>query len=101
MALKIRRGDKVIVISGTQKGSTSIVESVSGDRAVLKDVNPQKRHIKKTKDSPGKIEQIFGSIHLSNLAHVINNKPVKVCFQVSSEGKFLISKRDQKRIRKV
>ena len=69
---KIRTGDTVIVITGKDKGKTGNVTSIlkSKDRVIVEGVNIVKRHRKATQESPGKIEEIEASIHISNVAHV-------------------------------
>ena len=69
---KIKTGDTVIVITGKDKGKTGNVTSVmkSHDRVIVEGVNIIKRHRKATQESPGKIEEIEASIHISNVAHL-------------------------------
>ena len=68
----IKTGDTVIVITGKDKGKTGKVTSVikANDRVVVEGVNIIKRHKKATQESPGKIEEIESSIHISNVAHL-------------------------------
>lgn len=100
-AMKIRTGDEVIVISGSNKGSISKIKSIKDEWAVLDNVNLKKRHIKKKRDEAGKIQSFEAPIHISNLSHVIEKKAVRVKFEVTPEGKFIVTKKDNKRIRKV
>ena len=69
---KIKTGDSVIIITGKDKGKTGNVTSVikSRDRLIVEGVNITKRHRKATQESPGKIEEIEASIHISNVAHL-------------------------------
>ena len=69
---KIKTGDTVIVIAGREKGKSGNVTSVikSNDRVIVQGVNIVKRHRKATQESPGKIEEIEASIHISNVAHI-------------------------------
>ena len=69
---KIKTGDTVIVITGKDKGRTGKVTSVikSNDRVVVEGVNIMKRHKKATQESPGRIEELESSIHISNVAHL-------------------------------
>lgn len=103
MAMKIRTGDQVIVISGSSKGCIGKVTSVSNGKAILdNNINMRTKSIRKKKDEPGRRESFPAPIDLSNLAHVIDNKPVRVGFQVCKEGKFIVSKNNSgTRIRKV
>lgn len=68
--LKIKKGDRVIVATGRDKGKTGEVLRVMPDRnrAVVQGVNLVSRHQRPTQASPGGINQIEASIHISNLA---------------------------------
>ncbi len=65
----IKKGDKVMVIAGAEKGTTGEVLEVIPKkyRAVVEDVNIVKRHRKGTNDAPGGIIEMAAPIHLSNL----------------------------------
>ena len=66
----IKRGDAVIVISGSHKGKTGKVLEIkpAKNRAVVEGVAMIKRHLKKSAENPqGKIAEREGSIHVSNL----------------------------------
>ena len=102
MASRVRKGDNVIVLSGSDKGKTGLVAAVSGDRAVVEGVNIRVKHIKKTKDEAGRIETFPASVHISNLSHMaLDGTPTKVSFVNVDGKKFLFSKKDNKEIRKV
>ena len=83
---KIKTGDTVIVITGKDKGKTGNVTSVikANDRVVVEGVNIMKRHKKATQESPGKIEEIESSIHISNVAHLDpeTGKPTRVKYDL-------------------
>ena len=86
---KIKTGDTVIVITGKDKGKTGKVTSVikANDRVVVEGVNIIKRHKKATQESPGKIEEIESSIHISNVSHLDpeTGKPTRVKYD-SKDG---------------
>jgi large subunit ribosomal protein L24 len=66
----IKRGDAVVVISGSQKGKTGKVLEVlpAKSRARIEGVGMIKRHLKKSQQHPqGAIAEREGSIHISNL----------------------------------
>jgi len=66
----VRRGDEVVVISGTQKGSRGKIISVitSKDRVIVEGVMMMKKHMKKNRDNPqGRIVEREGSLHISNV----------------------------------
>jgi len=67
--LHVKKGDKVVVISGAYKGTEGEVQQVfpSKYRAIVSGVNIAKKHTKPTADQPGGINDVEQSIHLSNL----------------------------------
>ena len=83
---KIKKGDSVIVITGKDKGKLGNVLSIlkDKDRVIVQGVNIIKRHRKATQESPGKIEEIEASIHISNVSHVDpdNDKPTRVKYEI-------------------
>jgi large subunit ribosomal protein L24 len=71
MALTIRKGDSVIILSGKEKGKRGKVLRLSADgsRAYIEGVNLVKRFVRKTRQNPqGGLMTSEASIHLSNLA---------------------------------
>ena len=91
MAAKIRKGDKVIVLSGRDKGRTGEVFEVrpAEDKALVRGVNMVKRHQKQTPQQEGGIISKELSIHLSNIAVADpkDGKPTRVGFKVLADGK--------------
>ena len=83
--LKIKTGDKVIVIAGKDKGKTGNVSSVlkAVDRVVVEGVNIVKHHKKATQENPGRIEEKEASIHISNVAHLDpeNGKATRIRYE--------------------
>ena len=71
MAAKIRKGDKVIVLNGRDKGRTGEVFEVRPDdnKALVRGVNLVKRHQKQTQAQEGGIISKESPIHLSNIAY--------------------------------
>ena len=69
---KIRKGDKVVVITGSDKGKKGEVIKLfpKEERALVRGVNVVKRHQRPTQKQQGGIVSKEASIHLSNLAHV-------------------------------
>jgi large subunit ribosomal protein L24 len=90
MAAKIRKGDKVIVRTGRDKGRTGEVIEVRPDegRALVRGVNMVKRHQKQTAQQAGGITSKEAPVHLSNLALADpkDNKPTRVGFKFVGEG---------------
>ncbi len=91
MAAKIRKGDKVIVISGRDKGRTGEVVEMRPDdnRAVVRGVNMVKRHQKQTAQQEGGIISKELPIHVSNiaLADPKGGKATRVGFKILKDGK--------------
>ena len=91
MAAKIKKGDKVIVLAGRDKGRTGEVIEVrpSDDRALVRGVNMVKRHQRQTAQQEGGIISKESTIHLSNLAMADpkDGKPTRVGFKFVGEGK--------------
>ena len=92
MAAKIRRGDRVIVIAGRDKGKTGQVLRVVKEtgRVVVQGVNVAKRHAKPSQADPqGGIKMIEAPIEVSNVAHIDprDGKPVRVGFKIDEHGR--------------
>ena len=90
MAAKIRKGDKVIVLTGRDKGRSGEVIEVRNDdgRALVRGVNMVKRHQRQSAQQEGGIISKEGPIHLSNLALADpkDGKPTRVGFKIVGEG---------------
>ena len=91
MAAKIRKGDKVIVLSGRDKGrSGEVVKLVLKERrAFVQGINVVKRHTKPSQTNPGGIVDKELPIHLSNLAIIDpkDDKPTRVGFKRLEDGR--------------
>lgn len=75
--MKIKKGDKVIVISGKDKGKTGIVKEIlpKKDKVIVEGINIRTHHVKPTQNNPeGGILTQEGPIHVSNLIINIGNK---------------------------
>ena len=90
MAAKIRKGDKVVVLAGRDKGRSGEVIEVRPDqnRALVRGINMVKRHQRQTAAQEGGIISKEGPIHLSNLAVADpkDGKPTRVGFKFVGEG---------------
>jgi large subunit ribosomal protein L24 len=101
MAAKIRKGDKVVLLAGRDKGRTGEVVEVrpAANRAVVRGINMVKRHQRQTAQQEGGIISKEGTVHLSNLALADpkDGKPTRVGFKFVGEGearrKVRVSKR--------
>ena len=90
MAAKIRKGDKVVVLTGRDRGRTGEVIEVrpAEGRALVRGVNMVKRHQKQSAQQEGGIISKESSVHLSNLAVADpkDGKPTRVGFKFVGEG---------------
>ena len=90
MAAKIRKGDKVIVLTGRDKGRTGEVIEMhpAAARALVRGVNIVKRHQKQTGAQEGGIISKEAPVHVSNLALADpkDGKPTRVGFKFVGEG---------------
>lgn len=69
--MKIKKGDKVIVIAGADKGKVGTVQKAFPklNKVVIEGVNVRKKHQKPTQGNPdGSIVEIYAPIHVSNVA---------------------------------
>lgn len=84
---KIRKGDKVIAISGNDKGQSGTVLRVMGDKVVVQGLNVRKRHMRKQGNQKGTILELERPIHISNLKLCVgDNKGVKLRVRTNTEG---------------
>ena len=91
MAAKIKKGDKVVVLTGRDKGKTGEVLEVrpTEARALVRGVNLVKRHQKQTQAQAGGIISKEAAMHLSNLAIADpkDGKPTRVGFKILDDGR--------------
>jgi len=91
MGAKIRKGDKVIVTTGRDKGKKGEVIKMfpSENRALVSGVNMVRRHQRQTQRQQGGIVTKESPVHLSNLAHVDprSGGPTRVGFKVLGDGR--------------
>jgi large subunit ribosomal protein L24 len=89
--LKIKKGDRVIVISGRDKGKSGEVlrVMVEENRAFVQGVNMIKRHTRQSPGEPGGIIEKEAAIHISNIAHQdpTSQKPTRVGFKYLDDGR--------------
>ncbi len=88
---KIRKGDKVVVLTGKDKGRSGEVLRVmpKDDKAVVRGVNIIRRHQKQSQSQEGGIISKEAPIHLSNIAIADpkDGKPTRVGFRIEADGK--------------
>ena len=80
--LHVKKGDKVMVIAGSNKGKDGVIKEVFPDKnvAILEGLNMVKKHVKPTQNSQGGIVEVESPVHLSNLMVLDpkNGKPTRV-----------------------
>ena len=91
MAAKIKKGDKVVVLTGRDSGKSGEVIEVrpTENRALVRGVNLVKRHTRQSQTSQGGIITKEAPIHLSNIAVADpkDGKPTRVGFKTLADGK--------------
>ena len=96
MAAKIKKGDRVVVLTGKDKGRTGTVTKVlpKDERVFVSGVNMVQRHTRPTQADPqGGIKNKEASLHVSNVSHVDSNgKPTRVGFRIEGDKKVRFAK---------
>src|SRR4051794_29226078 len=96
MAAKIRKGDRVVVLAGKDKGREGAVTKVlpKESRVVVAGLNMVQRHTRPSQGDPqGGIKNKEAAIHISNVAVVDSKgKPTRVGFRVEGDKKVRIAK---------
>jgi large subunit ribosomal protein L24 len=91
MAAKVKKGDRVVILSGRDKGRQGEVTKVmpAEERVVVAGVNMVTRHQKPSQLDPGGIKRFEAPIHVSNVAHVDpkDGKPTRVGFRTDDHGR--------------
>ena len=89
MARHVRKGDQVIIRSGSNKGQVGEIIRVitKTDQVLVKGVNTQTKHIKPTRIAPqGGIITKEMPIHISKVSPVVDGKAVRVGFRTEADG---------------
>ena len=88
---KFKKGDKVIVMTGRDKGKRGEILKIlpKNARAIVQGVNKVKRHTRPTSTSAGGIIEKEGSINVSNLSHLDpkDDTPTRVGFKFLEDGR--------------
>ena len=91
MAARVKKGDRVVVIAGRDKGKQGEVLKVipKEDRVVVQGVALAKRHMKATPQREGSIVTKEAAIHVSNVANIDpqDGKPTRVGFKFLEDGR--------------
>ena len=96
MAAKIKKGDRVILLTGKDKGRSGQVTKVlpREGRVFVSGLNLVQRHTKPTQADPnGGIKSKEASVHVSNVAIADSNgKPTRVGFRIDGDKKVRVAK---------
>ena len=90
LKLKLKKGDKVIVIAGKDKGKTGEITKVlvKESKVLVSGINMVKRHTKPSQENAGGIVSKEMPIHISNVAFVDpkTSKPTRLGVKVDKDG---------------
>jgi large subunit ribosomal protein L24 len=102
MAAKIKKGDKVVVLAGRDKGRSGEVIEVrpADDRVLVRGVNVVARHQRQTAAQQGGIIRKEAPIHISNvaLADPKDGKPTRIGFKTEKGLKIRVARRSGEKI---
>ena len=99
---KLKTGDKVVVVSGSNKGKEGKILKLLEEKVLVEGVNIVKKHLKpKNNNGNGEIVETEAPIHKSNvmLLDPKTKKPTKVKIEIDNKGKKVrISKKSNEKI---
>jgi large subunit ribosomal protein L24 len=96
MAAKIKKGDRVVVLTGKDKGRQGQVLQVmpKESRVLVGGINMVKRHTKPSQGDPnGGIKNKEASLHISNVAYAHNGVATRVGFRIDGDKKVRVAKK--------
>lgn len=100
--MKLKTGDKVVVVSGSNKGKEGKITKILDSKVIVEGVNIVKKHLKpKNNNGNGEIVEVEAPIHVSNvmLLDPKTKKPTKVKIEKDNKGKKIrISKKSNEKI---
>lgn len=100
--MKIKQGDKVVVIAGKDKGKEGKVLKTlrTSSKVIVEGVNIVKKHIKPNGGEEGRIAEIEAPLHVSNvmLYDEKAKKGTRVGYEVKDGKKTRVSKKSSKKI---
>ena len=100
-AAKIKKGDRVIVLSGKDKGRTGeVTQAMPKDgKVIVSGVNIAIRHTKPSQGDPqGGLKRSEAPMHISKVAHVVDGKPTRVRFETQDGKKVRVAVKGGKKI---
>ena len=97
MSKWIKKGDKVIILCGNDRGKTGEVMARSGDSVVVRGINIRQKHVKpKDRSGEGRLEKKEMPVHISNVSICsAEGKPVSLKVRVVDGTKELYYKNGQ------
>ena len=100
--MKLKTGDKVVVVAGSNKGKEGKITKILDSKVIVEGVNIVKKHLKpKNNNGTGEIVEVEAPIHASNVMLIDpkTKKPTKVKIEKDSKGKKIrISKKSNEKI---
>ncbi len=100
--MRLKTGDKVVVVSGSNKGREGKITKILDNKVIVEGVNIVKKHLKpKNNNGTGEIIEVEAPIHASNVMLIDpkTKKPTKVKMEKDSKGKKIrISKKSNEKI---
>ena len=100
--MKLKKGDKVVVIAGSNKGKEGTITKVLDEKDIIEGVNLRKKHLKpKNNNGTGEIIEQEAPIHASNVMIIDpkTKKPTKIKKVIDEKGKKIrISKKSNEKI---
>ena len=100
--MKLKKGDKVVVIAGSNKGKEGTITKVLDEKVIIEGVNLRKKHLKhKNNNGTGEIIEQEAPIHASNVMIIDpkTKKPTKIKKVIDEKGKKIrISKKSNEKI---
>ena len=96
--MRLKKGDKVVVIAGSEKGKEGTITKVlpKEEKVIIGGLNMVKKHVKPNQAEPeGKITEKEAPIHVSNVALVDpkTKKATKVKYEVKDGKKVRVAKK--------
>ena len=89
--MKLKKGDKVVVTTGKDKGKTGEITTVlpKENKVIVAGINVAKRHTKPTQESAGGIVSKEMPIHVSNVAYVDpkDGKATRIGYKLEKGGR--------------
>ena len=89
--MKLKTGDKVVVITGKDKGKEGKITKIlkEQNKVVVEGINIAKKHVKPNGQSAGSIVEMELPIHASNVMILDpkTNKPTRIGHEINKDGK--------------